>query len=58
MRVEPAMRQAGAVHDRVHPDRIDPVLAEQRAGGIQDPLARFRLSFAPSSASCPHPCIA
>ena len=25
MRVEPAVRQAGMVHDRVHADRIDPV---------------------------------
>ena len=39
MRIEPAMRQAGMVHDRIHADRIDAVAAEQRPGRIQDPLA-------------------
>ena len=45
MRIEPAMRQAGAVHDRVHADRIDPVAAEQFAGGSKDPLARSCLAL-------------
>ncbi len=50
MRVEAAMRQAGAMHDRVHPDRIDSLAAEQLAGRGEDPLAGLRLSHHPSSA--------
>ena len=57
MRVEPAMRQPGLVHDRVHPDGVDPVAAEQRAGRGEDPLARLRLAFA-RHPHASHPCIA
>ena len=57
MRVEPTVRQAGMMHDRVHPDGIDPVETEQRDRGMQDPLARFRLPFARHPHRS-HPCIA
>ena len=53
MRIEPAMRQASRVHDRVHPDRVDPPLAEQCTGGFQDPLSRLGLSL-PAHGSHPY----
>jgi hypothetical protein len=39
------MRQAGVVHDRVHPDRVYPMAAEQLASGGEYPFARSCLSL-------------
>jgi hypothetical protein len=45
MRIEPAVRQPGVVHDRVHPDGIYAMAAKQRARGREDSLSRLRLAL-------------
>src|SRR4030095_4294508 len=43
VRVEPAVRQAGAAHDVTDPDRRDALRPERPRGGVQNPLTRLRL---------------
>lgn len=42
MTVESAVRQTGGLHHLGHADGIEPFLAEQSAGDIQDPIAILR----------------
>ncbi len=44
--VEPTMRQAGFVHDRIDSDPVDTMLAEQGSGPLEDSLPCFRLPMA------------
>lgn len=42
MTIEAAMRQTGGFHHFRHADRIEPLLAEQLAGNVQNPTAILR----------------